>query len=237
MIGHFIKALGQLSDPRTRRVLWKSVAASAALFGLAIVVAWYSLQGVAVFDVALLDEFIAVLGVLAVFLVAILLFPGAVSVVTGLFLEEVAAACEARHYPNLPPPRRQSLGETVIVAARFAIVTIALNLLCAPVYLLLLLVPPLNLFVFYGVNGYVLGREYFELVALRRLEPERAEALRRAYRVRLWLSGAGIAFLLTLPVINLVAPVLATAFMVHVVEAIRRSTDRNGTTGAATTAR
>jgi uncharacterized protein involved in cysteine biosynthesis len=223
MIEHFIRAVGQLTDPRTRNVLWKSIAASAALFALAVVAAWYLLQGIAVFGVDWLDQLLAWFGALAALLLAMLLFPGAVSVVTGLFLEEVAAACEARHYPNLPPPRQPRLSETVLVAVRFGVITIGLNLLFAPVYLVLLLVPPLNVFVFYGVNGYLLGREYFELVALRRLEPGRARALRRVYRVRLWLYGAGIALLLTLPVVNFVAPLVATAFMVHVVEVIRRS--------------
>ena len=97
-----------------------------------------------------------------------------------------------------------------------------LNLICAPLYLALLLLPPLGLLLFYAVNGYLLGREYFELVAERRLRPDRAAALRRAHRFRLPVYGAGIAFALTVPIVNLAVPVLATAFMVHVVEAWRR---------------
>ena len=36
--------------------------------------------------------------------------------------------------------------------------------------LLLIWLPPINLFIFYGLNGYLLSREYFELVALRHLD-------------------------------------------------------------------
>ncbi len=82
--------------------------------------------------------------------------------------------------------------------------------------------PPLNLFVFYGLNGYLLGREYFELVAARRFDMAGVRRLRRAYRGRLLLAGAVIAFLLTVPIVNLVTPVVATGFMLHVFERLRR---------------
>lgn len=71
--------------------------------------------------------------------------------------------------------------------------------------------------VFYGVNAYLLGREYFEMVALRRLDPRSAQRLRQVYRLRFFIAGLVIAGLLTLPVVNFVAPLLAAAFMVHLV--------------------
>ena len=88
--------------------------------------------------------------------------------------------------------------------------------------LLLLFVPPLNLFVFYGLNGYLLGREYFELVAVRRFDVTVVGRLRRRYRGKVFMAGVVIAFLLSLPLINIVMPVVATAFMVHVFEDVRR---------------
>ena len=100
--------------------------------------------------------------------------------------------------------------------------TLGLNLLALPLYLLLLFVPPFNLFVFYLLNGYLLGREYFELVAARRLDTAGVRRLRRAYRGRLLLAGAVIAFLLTVPIVNLVTPIIATGFMLHVFEGLRR---------------
>jgi len=97
----------------------------------------------------------------------------------------------------------------------FATVAVGLNLLLLPFYLLLLWFPPAYAVLFYGVNGYLLGREYFEQVAMRRLDPEAARRLRRAHQGRIVLAGVAIAFLLTVPILNLIAPVLATAFMVH----------------------
>ena len=97
--------------------------------------------------------------------------------------------------------------------------TLGLNIVLLP----FLLIPPVFPFVFYGVNGYLLGREYFELVALRRLGAREARALRLARRGPLILAGALVAVLLTIPVVNLVAPVVATAAMVHLFEAWRRA--------------
>jgi uncharacterized protein involved in cysteine biosynthesis len=72
------------------------------------------------------------------------------------------------------------------------------------------------------LNGYLLGREYFELVATRRLPGPTVAALRRRLRARLWLAGMVIAALLAVPVFNLVAPVVAIAFTVHLFEGLRR---------------
>jgi len=91
--------------------------------------------------------------------------------------------------------------------------TLLLNLLALPVYLL---VPGINLFLF------LLGREYFEVVALRRLDAAATRAARNRFGLRVFLGGVMIAALFSLPLVNLVAPVIATAFMVHVFEALPR---------------
>ena len=142
--------------------------------------------------------------------------------VLSFLLEDIALAVEQRHYPDLPAARKQPVTEALRNALAFAGVTIALNLLLLPIYLVLLFVPPLNLFVFYGLNGYLLGREYFELVAQRRLDPTQMRRLRTGNRGRLFIGGVVIAFLLTLPVINLAIPIVATGFMIHLFEDMRR---------------
>jgi len=95
------------------------------------------------------------------------------------------------------------------------------NLIALPFYLILLFLPQFNLLIFYGLNGYLLGREYFELVGQRRLSLKDTKALRRRNRLRVLLAGAVIAFLLTLPILNLFTPIVATAFMLHVFERLR----------------
>ena len=79
--------------------------------------------------------------------------------------------------------------------------------------------PPFNLFVFYALNGYLLGREYYELVAYRRLAPPVADRMRRAVGAKLFLVGVVFAVLMSVPVLNLIVPIVATAVMVHLIQA------------------
>ena len=113
------------------------------------------------------------------------------------------------------------MAKAAITVAAYLGVMIALNM----VLLIFLLLPPLFPFVFYAVNGYLLGREYFELVALRRIGPEEARRLRKAHRGKLFIAGVATALLLTIPVVNLLAPVVVTAAMVHLFENWRKDAD------------
>ena len=112
--------------------------------------------------------------------------------------------------------------EAVFGNVIFITVTLILNLLVLPLYLVLIWIPPLNLVLFYLLNGYLLGREYFEMVAVRRLELPAAKRLRRDSRGRVIMAGAVITFLLTIPLVNLITPIIAMAFMLHVFEDLRR---------------
>lgn len=235
MFSALAKAFGQLSDPAFRRVLTISVLASLVVFVVLWVAAWFGLSwaGEALsgwiaeqepggFWVTVFEWVFGAAGLVGVLVASFFLFPGVMVIALSLLLDDIAQAVERRHYPELPPAREQPLGEAVVTALVFATVTLLLNLLVLPVYLLLLFVPPLNLFVFYLLNGYLLGREYFELVAARRFDAAHVRRLRRSYRGRLMLAGVVIAFMLTVPIVNLVTPIVATGFMLHVFERLRR---------------
>jgi len=161
-------------------------------------------------------------GIFAVLLASFFLFPAIVTMVMGLLLDDVAEAVEDRHYPGLPAARPQPVMEILGEGLRLVAVTLAVNLLLLPVYLLLMFVPPLNVVLFYLVNGYLLSREYFDMVAVRRLPPKTARHLRKANRGPLLVAGMAIAFLLTIPFVNLAMPIAATGVMVHLFEHYRR---------------
>ena len=229
------KAIAQMSDPAFRGVLLRALLASTVLFIVVWAAAWFVLSWagdllsdwVAARDwegrtFTVLEWILGVLSVAGVVIASFFLFPAATTLILTLLLEDIAAAVEKRHYPGLPAARKQPLMEALRGALAFAGITILLNLIALPFYLLLLFVPPLNLFVFYSLNGYLLGREYFELVAVRRIEAAVAGRLRRRYRGKVFMAGIVIAFLLSLPLINIAMPIVATGFMVHVFEAARR---------------
>lgn len=221
MLDAFAKAIAQLPDPALKRVVLRSMAGAAGVFALLCGAAWFFVLRLNVSDIPVLNTLVDVLGALAVLALAVILYPAAVGALIGLFLEEVARAVERKYYPHAPAPREQGVAEAALGALRFALVAVAVNILALPLYLALFFVPPFNVFVFYGVNGYLVGREYFELAASRRLPPQGVRELRRANRVRVFLAGGLTAFLLTVPIVNLVAPIIGTAAMVHILERLR----------------
>lgn len=217
MIRAYLAAAAQMFDPGVRASLWRAffvaLAATAALWtGAGFALPWLALSGI-----PWLDTLAQVLGFAGVFVVSWILFPGFVSAGVAFFLEDVADAVERRHYPGLAPARAQGAGEMAATAARFLALVFLVNLALLP----FLFVAPVFPFVFYPANGYLLGREYFEMVAARRADPDQARALRRRNRWALWAAGTVAAAMLTVPVLNLVAPVIATAAMVHLFQAWR----------------
>ncbi len=216
------RALGQFDDPKIQAIVWKSLLGALVIFAILGVALWF-VAGWMVSGLAHWIDWVAHFGTLIVTVaLSWFLFPVGVTAVVGFFLEDVAGAVEQRYYPGRPAARQQPLLAMIWSGLRFACVALLLNLVLLPAYLLLLVFPPLYLLVFYSVNGYLLGREYFELVAYRRLEERDADELRRACRGRVMLAGVAMAFMLTIPVFNLVAPIAATAFAVHLFEAMRR---------------
>lgn len=221
MVAAFKDALAQMTDPRLRRVLWLSLGGGVVVTVLLALSAGGLLAVTQFVAVGWLETLLDVAGVLTVVVLVIALYPATVSIISGLLLEDVARAVEARHYPKLPPARKQPVGETILTVLAFAAVMVAVNLLVLPLYLL----PMLNIIVFLTMNGYLLGREYFELVACRRLEPAAARKLRKEHRVHVLTAGLIIALFASVPFLNLMLPLFGAAFMVHVFERLRQESN------------
>ncbi len=243
MIPAFSAAFGQLGDPPIRAVIWRVALWTALIFaalgwGLWTLISGFdpsSSLGFIPFDwlrdplVAALGFIVAVIGGFVVFALFWLLFASVVQFVSGFYLERVVAAVEARHFPDLPPARSPGVGETLIATARFFGLLVALNLLALPFYL----IPTIGLAVFYLLNGYLLGRENFELVAMRRLDTRAMGRLRRRHRGRLLVAGLIVTVLMSLPLVNLVAPIVAAAAMVHLFMSMPGALDDAREDGAA----
>ena len=226
MIKAFSQAFAQLRDTSLRRVMWIGLAGSSGMlvFLSCFVGLFLFNTKILKFDGLLgmlnttLEWLTDIFGVAVVVLLSWLFFPAIVSLTVSFFLEDVVQAVEAKYYPHLPKPRRQGITESVTVALKFAGLAIVLNILALPVYAVFFFIGPFNLFVFYALNGYLLGREFFELVVHRRATLDQARQLRQAHKVELFLAGVIIAFMMTIPIVNLIASVIATAAMVHITQ-------------------
>lgn len=174
MLQAFHKGVSQLNDRETRKVVWICVGSAV----LAFIFLWSSigmvLQNTTLFEWGLLETIIDWLGGAATFILTWFLFPGVVTALIGLYLDKIVDRVEAMHYPHLSPAPRLDFVKSLIEIAKFLGVLIVVNIM-----VLFFLIPPLTPlfpFVFYGANGYLLSREYFELVALRRMSPVEARA-------------------------------------------------------------
>jgi CysZ protein len=138
------------------------------------------------------------------------------AVIAGLFLDDVAEVVERTDYPRDPVGRAMPALRSLLLAIKFFGVVILGNI----VALMLLLVPGINIAAFFIVNGYLLGREFFEFAAMRFRPEDEARALRRQYAGTVFLAGLVIAAFLAVPLLNLLTPLFAAAMMVHLHKAV-----------------
>ena len=198
-------------------VMLLSLVGTALIFlGLSFLVGWFILRIHWFQDGWLaktqIDEWLAgSLGGVAVMVVGWFIFPPIVTAVAGLFLEPLADRVERLHYPELPPPRQVPLAEQIRGSLRVLLRGLGWNLLALPFYL----IPVVNLIAYALVNAVLLSREYFQVVALRHLPMPETKALYRQHRWPLFRGGLVLAGLFVVPGLNLFAPLLATAWMVH----------------------
>ncbi|MFO1203055.1 MAG: EI24 domain-containing protein [Tabrizicola sp.] len=221
MFSAFLKALGQLGDRRFRRVVFLGVLLSLALlfavYALFLQAIWWfapdTIELPVIGPVSGMDTLLGWTSLFFMIGLSIFLMVPVASAFTGLFLEDVADAVEDRHYPMLPPATPLGLAEGLRQSVNFLGVVIAVNL--AALFLYPFVGPGIPI-LFWTVNGFLLGREYFSLVALRRLPPHEVKAMRRRNRWTLWAAGTLMAAPLSVPFLNLVIPVLGVATFTHI---------------------
>jgi CysZ protein len=221
MIRAWELAVGQLGDPRLRAVIWQSLALSLVLQIAIGALAWWGLQSWAHFEIGWINSLVRWLGGTAVVVLALMLFPASFGIVVSIFMERIADIVEARHYPALGPARGIPIWTGIWTGLVFLVALIVLNLVMLPFYIVAIWVAGLGAVLFYAINGWLTGRMYYEQVALRRMTPAEVKAWRKANTWPLWLTGIVTVFLGTIPVLNLIVPVLGTAAMVHVAQSLR----------------
>lgn len=210
-----------LSEP-FRAVFWKSLGLTLAL----LAVMWLGLKDMfEAFALPFLLHFLpglpawagflgtaaAIAAGLGLALALALLISPATAIVAGLFIDDVAEVVEREYYPKDGPGRALPALRATLLSIRFLGIVILGNIAA----LLLLLVPGVNIAAFFLVNGYLLGREYFEFAAMRFRGEAEARQMRRRHSGTVFLAGLVIAGFLSVPILNLLTPLFAAAMMVH----------------------
>jgi len=217
----FSLTLGQLGDPRFRKVLFIGIGLTFALL-VAVTAAFLLLLNWLVGpeatlpligEVTWVNDLVTLTSFFVMMILSVFLMVPVASAITSMFLDDVAQAVEDVHYPELPPVGRQSLGEAVKDTVNFLGVLIVANLFALILYVVF---APFALFIFWALNGFLLGREYYTLAAMRRVGREEASRLRRRHMGTIWAAGVLMAIPLSVPLVNLVIPILGAASFTHI---------------------
>lgn len=220
ILSSFGAAVSQIGDPRFRRVLMLGVVLTLALL-VAVYAAFLWFLQVTVGDEATLPlvgevtwvgDLLGWGSLLVMIILSIFLMVPVASAITSLFLEDVARAVEDRHYPHLPMVERVPFWDSVRDTVNFLGVLVGANIVAILLYVFF---APFALFIFWGLNGLLLGREYFQLAAMRRVGREQAKQLRKRHFLTIWLAGVLMAMPLSIPLVNLLIPILGAATFTH----------------------
>jgi CysZ protein len=234
MIDAAANAFAQMLTPSLRRVLFKAVGL-AVLFIVIIGIGMQRLlaslaesgaawaeqtSGFAPHSVwAALAWILSILAGLGIVTGALFLMPMVTAFVGSFFVDEVAELVERNYYPSDPPGRALPVFRGLIEGIKIALLALIVYLFALP----FILFAGFGLLILFFGNAYLLGREYFELAAMRFHPPAEAKAMRKARGAYVFCAGMVIATFVSIPILNFATPIFAMAFMVHIQKKISGS--------------
>lgn len=217
MIAAVLATISEVFSPGFRGYMWKSLGLTLLMCAAVVIAAQIALYLLADFPWPWLETVIAILAGLGIVVIFMLAIAPVTAMFAGLFLDDIAEYVERRAYPSHLPGKPLNSSRAFFVGLQFALLVVMVNLLALP-------------FLIFGVgavamviaNGYLLGREYFGLVAMRHLPVHEAHALRKANAGRIFAAGLVPAGFALVPLVNLFLPLFATVYFVHIFKAIER---------------
>ena len=226
MLDAAVKALSQMISPPMRSILWRSIGVALVLItvlaiGLQRLLSWFATYGEVWLEgllgpgwhssLEVLAWIVSIAAGLGVVFGGILLMPAITSLVASLFVDEVADHVEREHYPAERPGDALPFAVAIKEGVKTALLTILVYLIVLPFVFL----AGAGFLIFFLATAWLLGREYFELAAMRFRSPEDAKAMRRDNAATIFTAGLFIAAFVSIPVVNLATPIFGMAFMVH----------------------
>ena len=226
MLDAAVKALSQMISPPMRSILWRSIGLALVLItvlaiGLQRLLSWFATYGEVWLEgllgpgwhtsLEVLAWIVSIATGLGVVFGAVFLMPAITSVVASLFVDDVADHVEREHYPAERPGVALPFSQAIYEGVKTALLTILVYLIALPFVLL----AGAGFLIFFLATAWLLGREYFELAAMRFRSPEEAKAMRRDNAATIFAAGLIIAAFVSIPIVNLATPIFGMAFMVH----------------------
>ncbi len=226
MLDAAVKAISQILSPPMRTILWRSIGLALVVItvlaiGLQRALSWFAESGEVWAEAMLGPGFHTTLNVLSwiisiaaglgVVLGGIFLMPAVTSLIASVFVDDVAEHVEREHYPAERPGNALPLGVSIPEGIKTALLTILVYLVALP----FVLFAGAGFLIFFIATAWLLGREYFELAAMRFRSPAEAKAMRKDNAATVFTAGLFIAAFVSIPIVNLATPLFGMAFMVH----------------------
>jgi len=226
MLDATIKALTQILSPPMRAILWRSIGLALILIvALAVtlqrLLSWLATTGINWAEATLgpdyhtplnaLSWLVSIAAGFSIVFGAIFLMPAITSLVSSVFVDDVAEIVEREHYPAERVGTALPYGLAITEGLKFAALTILVYLIALPFALF----AGLGFIAFFIATAWLLGRQYFEFAALRFRPVAEAKAMRGAHAGTVFTAGLIIAAFVSIPIINFATPVFAMALMVH----------------------
>jgi CysZ protein len=226
MIDAAVKALTQMLSPPMRSILWRSIALALVLItvlaiGLQRLLSWFATSGEGWAEAMLgpgwhtslnaLAWVVSIAAGLGVVLGGIFLMPAISSLVASFFVDDVGDLVEREYYPAEEPGMALPLGIAMTEGIKTAFLTIVVYLVALP----FVFVAGAGFLVFFIATAWLLGKQYFELAAMRFRPPAEAKLMRKDNAATVFTAGALIAAFVSIPVVNLATPLFGMALMVH----------------------
>ncbi|WP_213775531.1 sulfate transporter family protein [Bradyrhizobium sp. dw_78] len=226
MIDAAARALSQILSPPMRSILWRSIGLALTLIvvlaiGLQRLLSWFATSGEGWAEAMLgpgshtplniVSWIVSIAAGLGIVFGAVFLMPAITSLVASIFVDEVADHVEREHYPAERPGTALPFSVAMIEGIKAALLTILVYLIALP----FVFIAGAGVIVFFIATAWLLGREYFELAAMRFRSPEEAKAMRRQNAGIIFTAGLVIAAFVSIPIVNLATPLFGMAFMVH----------------------
>jgi uncharacterized protein involved in cysteine biosynthesis len=226
MLDAAVKALSQMFSPPFRTVLLKSIGLALLLIvligvGLYRLLIWLAAIGegwaqnaldvTASWPFSILAWIISITAGLGIVVGSVFLMPAVTALVASFFADDIAEEVERSYYPDEPRGTPLPLLRALVEGVKTALLAILIYLVSVP----FLLFAGFGAVIFFLATAFLLGREYFELAAMRYRPPAEAKRLRKMHQGTVFIAGMFIAAFVSIPILNLATPLFATAFMVH----------------------
>ena len=204
-----------LLDPNMRMVFLKTVSISIIVILSVAMIIWGLFNSVQIFELNFLNKLISWAVSIILFITASAVLGPLMAVLGSIYSEEIAHHVEKKHYPNRVGHRFVGVTESIKTGGHLLLKSLLVNTLLIPIYIVGGFFPIISVLIFFGVNGYLLGREFFEIVASRHIGRDERVLFWKTNRGGSIFVGVIIVCFSTVPLLNLVSAMLGVIITTH----------------------